>query len=182
LAQQGLVNGRAGKQWINWEILAAILANVVDLRQKNTGVKLASVSASLHTVQIVMILADVEHAALNQELVHGRVEIRVVLHVAYVSSLTPCPSHLHRHLRWRMMQSMIASGGVMATNLVVRNVDEDVALALKQRAAANGRSAEAEHREILKAALKRPRRRTVVDVLASMPDVGEDADFDARKG
>lgn len=80
------------------------------------------------------------------------------------------------------MQSMIASGDVMATNLVVRNVDEDVALALKQRAAANGRSAEAEHREILKAALKRPRRRTVVDVLASMPDVGEDADFDARKG
>lgn len=70
----------------------------------------------------------------------------------------------------------------MATNLVVRNVDEDVALALRQRAAANGRSAEAEHREILKAALKRPRRRTVVDVLASMPDVGEDADFDARKG
>lgn len=70
----------------------------------------------------------------------------------------------------------------MATNLVVRNVDEDVALALKQRAAANGRSAEAEHREILKAALKRPRRRSVADVLASMPNVGEDADFDARNG
>ncbi len=69
----------------------------------------------------------------------------------------------------------------MATNLVVRNVDEDVALALKQRAAANGRSAEAEHREILKAALKRPRRRSVADVLASMPNVGEDADFDVRK-
>lgn len=70
----------------------------------------------------------------------------------------------------------------MATNLVVRNVDEDVALALKQRAAANGRSAEAEHREILKAALKRPRRRSVADVLASMPDVGEDTDFDVRRG
>ena len=70
----------------------------------------------------------------------------------------------------------------MATNLVVRNVDEDVALALKQRAAANGRSAEAEHREILKAALKRPRRRSVADVLASMPDVGEDADFNVRNG
>ena len=70
----------------------------------------------------------------------------------------------------------------MATNLIVRNVDEEVALALKQRAAANGRSAEVEHREILKTALKRSRRRTVVDVLASMPDVGEDADFDARKG
>ncbi|MDB5909482.1 MAG: hypothetical protein JWP34_3596 [Massilia sp.] len=82
-----------------------------------------------------------------------------------------------------MMQSMIANmKAAMATNLVVRNVDEDVALALKQRAAANGRSAEAEHREILKAALKRPRRRSVADVLASMPNVGEDADFDARNG
>lgn len=82
-----------------------------------------------------------------------------------------------------MMQSMIAlESGPMATNLIVRNVDEEVALALKQRAAANGRSAEAEHREILKSALKRPRRRTVVDILASMPDVGDDDDFDARKG
>jgi antitoxin FitA len=82
-----------------------------------------------------------------------------------------------------MMQSMIANmEAAMATNLVVRNVDEDVALALKQRAAANGRSAEAEHSEILKAALKRPRRRSVADVLASMPNVGEDADFDARNG
>lgn len=78
---------------------------------------------------------------------------------------------------------MIAEEEVaVATNLVVRNVDEDVALALKQRAAANGRSAEAEHREILKAALKRPRRRSVTDILANMPNVGEDADFDARKG
>lgn len=65
----------------------------------------------------------------------------------------------------------------MATNLVVRNVDEDIALALKQRAAAHGRSAEAEHREILKAALQKPARRSFAAVLASMPNVGEDADF-----
>jgi plasmid stability protein len=71
-------------------------------------------------------------------------------------------------------------GAAMTTNLVVRNVDEDVVFALKQRAAANGRSAEAEHREILKAALLPPRRRSVADVLASMPNVGEDADFDFR--
>lgn len=70
----------------------------------------------------------------------------------------------------------------MATNLVVRNIDEELALALKQRAAANGRSAEAEHREILKAALKQPRRRSAKDILANMPDVGEDADFDTRNG
>jgi plasmid stability protein len=66
----------------------------------------------------------------------------------------------------------------MATNLVVRNVDEDIALALKQLAAKHGRSAEAEHREILKAALQRPKRRTVAQVLSNMPDVGEDSDFE----
>jgi plasmid stability protein len=70
----------------------------------------------------------------------------------------------------------------MATNLVVRNVDEDIALALKQRAASHGRSAEAEHREILRAALMRPKRRSFAEVLASMPDVGEDADFESRSG
>ena len=70
----------------------------------------------------------------------------------------------------------------MATNLVVRNVDADVALALKKLAAAHGRSAEAEHREILRAVLKHPKRRSVAEVLASMPNVGEDSDFDCRNG
>lgn len=70
----------------------------------------------------------------------------------------------------------------MATNLVVRNVDEDVALALKQMAAAHGRSAEAEHREILRTVLQRPKRRSVAEVLASMPNVGDDADFNFRNG
>jgi len=68
----------------------------------------------------------------------------------------------------------------MATNLVVRNVDEDVALALKQMAAAHGRSAEAEHREILRSVLQRPKRRSVAEILSSMPNVGEDADFNCR--
>ena len=68
----------------------------------------------------------------------------------------------------------------VATNLVVRNVDEDVALALKQMAAAHGRSAEAEHREILRTVLQRPKRRSVAEVLSSMPNVGEDADFNCR--
>lgn len=70
----------------------------------------------------------------------------------------------------------------MATNLVVRNVDEDVALALKQLAAAHGRSAEAEHREILRSVLQRPKRRSVAEILSSMPNVGEDSDFNCRKG
>ena len=68
----------------------------------------------------------------------------------------------------------------VATNLVVRNVDEDVALALKQKAAAHGRSAEAEHREILRTALQRPKRRSVAEILSNMPNVGEDADFNYR--
>ena len=68
----------------------------------------------------------------------------------------------------------------VATKLVVRNVEEDVALALKQLAASNGRSAEAEHREILRMVLQRPKRRTIADVLSSMPNVGEDADFNFR--
>lgn len=68
----------------------------------------------------------------------------------------------------------------MATNLVVRNVEKEIAVALKQLAAAHGRSAEAEHREILKSVLQRPKRRSVAEVLSSMPNVGEDADFDFR--
>ena len=70
----------------------------------------------------------------------------------------------------------------MATNLVVRNVGEEVALALKQLAASHGRSAEAEHREILKSVLQRPKRRSLKDVFSNMPNVGEDSYFDTRKG
>ena len=62
-------------------------------------------------------------------------------------------------------------------DLLVRGVDERVVKALKKRAGANGRSAEAEHREILAAALVHPKRRSFVDVLAAMPNVGTDADF-----
>jgi len=68
----------------------------------------------------------------------------------------------------------------MATSLVVRNVDEDLVFALKQMAVMHGRSAESEHREILRSALQRPSRRSLSEVLASMPNVGEDRDFDVR--
>lgn len=37
--------------------------------------------------------------------------------------------------------------------LIVRNVDDEIAAALKARAASSGRSAEAEHRKILEEAL-----------------------------
>ncbi len=62
-------------------------------------------------------------------------------------------------------------------NLLVRGVDEAVVRALKERAGERGTSAEAEHRAILTAALVRPRPRTFAEVLASMPNVGVDADF-----
>ena len=63
-------------------------------------------------------------------------------------------------------------------DLLVRGVDDEIVRALKERAGAHGWSAEAEHRAILKAALARPRRRTLAEVLASMPDAGVDADFE----
>ena len=39
-------------------------------------------------------------------------------------------------------------------------------------------SAEAEHRAILAAALARPRKRSFAEVMASIPEAGEDADFE----
>jgi plasmid stability protein len=62
-------------------------------------------------------------------------------------------------------------------NLIVRNVDAVIVKALKARAGKRGTSAEAEHREILRQALLGPRRRTFAEVLASMPNVGRDADY-----
>ena len=64
--------------------------------------------------------------------------------------------------------------------LVVRNLPEELVKALKQRAAKHNRSAEQEHREILCAAWRAPRRRHLAEVLAAMPNVGRDEDF-ARK-
>jgi plasmid stability protein len=63
-------------------------------------------------------------------------------------------------------------------DLLVRGVDEEIVRALKERAVAHGLSAEAEHRKILVAALVRPRKRSFAEVLASMPDVGADVDFE----
>ena len=61
--------------------------------------------------------------------------------------------------------------------LMVRNLPEELVRALKQRAAKRNRSAEQEHREILKAALQGPPRKPLADVLAKIPNVGEDGDF-----
>lgn len=63
------------------------------------------------------------------------------------------------------------------TSLIVRDIDDAIVKALKARAARHGRSAEAEHRLLLADVLLKPRKRSLVEVLATMPAVGEDADF-----
>lgn len=62
-------------------------------------------------------------------------------------------------------------------NLIVRNVDDAIVQALKERAGKRGVSAEAEHRRILVQALGKPRKKSFASVLASMPNAGKDADF-----
>ena len=62
-------------------------------------------------------------------------------------------------------------------NLIVRNIDDDIAKALKQQASLHGVSAEAEHRNILKQVLTRPAKKSFIEVLSQMPDVGNDDDF-----
>ena len=61
--------------------------------------------------------------------------------------------------------------------LIVRNLDEELVQTLKRRAAAPHHSTEEEHRKILRAALRGPKRRSLAEVLATMPNAGEDADF-----
>lgn len=64
------------------------------------------------------------------------------------------------------------------SQLIVRNVDPSIVKALRQRAAGNGRSSEAEHREILRRALVADiGAETFKGLLGSMPDVGTDEDF-----
>ena len=57
---------------------------------------------------------------------------------------------------------------------IVRNVEDDLVRRLKERAAAHGRSAEEEHRHLLRAAL---RSEGLLDRLKQMPDSGSDEDF-----
>jgi plasmid stability protein len=59
--------------------------------------------------------------------------------------------------------------------LIVRNLDEELVSALKARAAAHGRSTEAEHRAILYAALKGPTAgMSLWDWLAAMPELTDE--------
>ena len=75
---------------------------------------------------------------------------------------------------WQFNNAIIDS----MAQLIVRNLDDEVVARLRARAAANGRSTEAEHREILREALMTKRRgRSFKEHLLQMPAGGRDADF-----
>ncbi len=63
-------------------------------------------------------------------------------------------------------------------NLIVRNLDQRIVDALKQRAARHGRSAEAEHRALLESLLVQPARKSFAELIVAMPNVGRDEDFE----
>jgi plasmid stability protein len=63
--------------------------------------------------------------------------------------------------------------------LLVRNIEDQVVQELKVRAARHGRSAEEEHRQILRDALEQAGPPlSLKDLLLDIPDVGEDRDFE----
>ncbi|MFV0523058.1 MAG: FitA-like ribbon-helix-helix domain-containing protein [Acidimicrobiales bacterium] len=61
--------------------------------------------------------------------------------------------------------------------LIVRDLDDHLVQLLKERAASRGHSAEEEHRQILRSALQ---RHGLADYLQSIPNVGDDADFERQ--
>ena len=61
--------------------------------------------------------------------------------------------------------------------LIVRNLEDELVVRLKRRAADHGLSAEEEHRRILRRTLL---SEGFVDALTSFPDVGTDDDFKRR--
>ena len=66
--------------------------------------------------------------------------------------------------------------------LIVRNIDKSIVESLRARAARHGRSAEAEHREILREALQNRPGGDFKQHLLAMPDVGGDDDFRIPRG
>jgi antitoxin FitA len=63
--------------------------------------------------------------------------------------------------------------------LLVRDIETEVVRELKVRAARHGRSAEEEHRQILREALgRKDHGPSLKEMLLAMPDTGEDRDFE----
>ena len=77
-----------------------------------------------------------------------------------------------------MRYAIVDSRGEPVSQLIVRNVEQEIVRALRRRAARHGRSAEAEHREILRTSLRAEMvSGSFKAILALMPDVGADEDF-----
>jgi hypothetical protein len=66
----------------------------------------------------------------------------------------------------------------MATDPIVHDVDDEGAQPPRKPDPRIGPNVSPKHRAILEAALAQPIKRSLFDVLASMPNVGEDSDFD----
>lgn len=60
-------------------------------------------------------------------------------------------------------------GDAKLADLLVRGVEEDIVRALEEQPGIHGRRAEAEHREILRTALRRPGKRNLAEVLRRCP-------------
>ena len=60
---------------------------------------------------------------------------------------------------------------------MIPTVDDVIAKALKMQASQHGISAEAKHRRILAQALLRPKKKSFLEALSQIPNVGTDADF-----
>ena len=67
--------------------------------------------------------------------------------------------------------------------LIVRRIEDELVRKLKRQAGAHGVSMEEEHRNILRESLLGiPRkRRSFKETLRSMPDVGDDSDFEREE-
>ena len=76
-------------------------------------------------------------------------------------------------------ESVLAIIDITMAQLLVRDIESDVVRELKVRAANHGHSAEEEHRQILREAL-RPKEpgKSLKELLLAMPDVGDDRDFE----
>jgi antitoxin FitA len=66
---------------------------------------------------------------------------------------------------------------IAMAQLIVRDIPQEVVGRLKRCAASHGRSAEAEHREILKQVLLQPDAPSLKSLFSAMPNVGRDSDF-----
>lgn len=77
-------------------------------------------------------------------------------------------------MSWAAADAIVDS--TVASQLIVRNLEDEIVDALRRRAADHGRSAEAEHREILRAALLPKSRIKLKEHLLAIPKSASDED------